>query len=69
MRQPLVLPLVTAFIYPLPEKLPPPPVGWDPPEVVVLVGVELPDLGRYLMPDVAQLELDPTGLVGTKVPL
>lgn len=60
---------MTAFRYPLPEKLPLPPVGLDPPLLVVVVGAALPDLGKYLIPVEEQLDVDPTGEVGTKVPV
>jgi hypothetical protein len=35
---------------------------------VVVVGLALPDLGRYLIPVEEQLEVEPTGEVGTNVP-
>jgi len=39
----------------------------DPGEVVV--GVPLPDFGKYLMPVAGQSDLEPSGDVGTKVPV
>ena len=68
-KHPVWLPLVTAFKYPLPEKVPPPPVGLEPALVVVVVGAGLPDFGRYLIPVEEQLEVEPTGEVGTNVPV
>lgn len=74
-KHPSWLPLVKALRYPLPEKVPLPPVGLDPPlvvvvmRVVVVVGVEPPDFGRYLIPVEEQLEVEPTGEVGINVPV
>ena len=34
----------------------------------VVVGAGLPDFGRYFMPVEGQLEVDPEGATGTKVP-
>lgn len=36
--------------------------------VLVEVGAVLPDFGRYFMPVEGQLEVDPEGATGTKVP-
>jgi hypothetical protein len=71
---------VYAFKYPEPENVPLPPVGLELElDAVVLVVIVvfvvdevetgLPDLGRYLIPEDEQLEVCPTGEVGTKVPV
>jgi hypothetical protein len=57
----------TPFKYPEPEKVPVPPVGVEPGGVEE-VGVELPDLGRYLIPVEGQSDDAPTGVAGTNVP-
>lgn len=44
-----------------------PPVGAGLP--LVVVGVAVPDFGRYLSPVAAQLEEAPTGFVAIKVPV
>ena len=75
-KHPVWLPLAIPLRYPDPEKVP--PVGLVPPPVVVfvvivvfavVVGAGLPDLGRYLIPEDAQLPDWPTGAMGTKVPV
>jgi hypothetical protein len=72
-----------AFRYPDPENVPLPPVGLELALEVVFVLVDkvvwvdegaevetgLPDLGRYLIPVEEQLEVCPTGEVGTNVPV
>ena len=74
MMQPVALPPVLTCKVPLPEKGVPGvvvEVGELPPVVVVVVevgGVD-PDLGRYLTPVAGQSDLDPSGLVGMKVPV
>ena len=82
-RHPCWFPLVYAFKYPDPEKVPLPPVGLevelDPVVVVVglvvvvkavvMVGAGLPDFGRYLIPVEGQVDVDPTGEVGSNVPV
>lgn len=69
-RHPSTLPLVTAFRYPEPENVPGAGVPVGDEVVVVVVTVLPPDLGRYLTPDVAQLDVEPpSGLTGTKVPV
>ncbi len=75
-RHPFSALLVYAFKYPPPAKTPLPPVGVPvAPEVIVVIVVpivlvgEPPALGRYLMPVAGQLDLEPSGLVGRKVPV
>lgn len=52
------------MIYPEPEN---DPVGFVPGDVVVVVGlVELPDFGKYLMPEDGQFEDEPLIVVATK---
>jgi hypothetical protein len=60
----------------VPANVPEVPVGVEVGEVVVVlvvvvvvVPVPPPDLGRYLTPDAAQLDFEPSGSVGTKVPV
>jgi hypothetical protein len=64
---------VYAFRYPVPENEPLPPTAVElDPEVVlvtIVVVVELPDLGRYLIPVEAQLDDWPTGAAGKNVPV
>jgi hypothetical protein len=36
---------------------------------LLVVGAGLPDFGRYLIPVEGQFEVDPTGDMGTKVPV
>jgi len=77
-KHPLLVPLVYASRYPVPENPVPGvvvPVDDDPevvvesvvPAVVVVVAVE-PVLGRYFTPEVGQVDLDPSGDVATNVP-
>jgi hypothetical protein len=79
-KHPVWVPLVYAFKYPDPEKVPLSPIGLELAldavvlVVVVVIVVDevetgLPDLGRYLIPVDEQLEVCPTGEVGTKVPV
>jgi len=72
-KHPVWVPLVYAFKYPDPEKVPLSPIGLelalDAVVLVVVVETGLPDLGRYLIPVDEQLEVCPTGEVGTKVPV
>lgn len=44
-------------------------MGWDVVSDVVVVGAEEPDLGLYVMPLAGQLDLEPSGFVGTNVPV
>lgn len=46
-----------------------PPVGVDVGLVAVVVGVLLPDLGRYLIPVEGQSELVPDGATGMNSPV
>ena len=78
MMQPIACPPMLTWSVPLPEKGSPGTtveVGPLPVVVVELVPVVVggegadPDFGRYLTPDAGQSDLDPSGLVGMKVPV
>jgi hypothetical protein len=69
MMQPFWAPPLTTLRKPepakLPEPVPPVEVGWAAVVVAVLDGGGvLPDLGRYLMPVLGQVELEPMGSEG-----
>ena len=69
MMQPSGVPLVVTWRVPLPEKgVPGLLVGEVVVVVVVVVGGMVP-LGRYLTPVAGQEDLEPSGLVGMKVPV
>ena len=69
MMQPSGEPLVVTWRVPLPEKGVPPAGGvLVGVVVVVVVGVVEVPLGRYLTPVAGQEDLEPSGLVGMKVP-
>lgn len=71
---PVFVPPLTTFRKPFPDSVPDPPVGVEVGVVVVPVGavvvVDPPaGFGRYLIPVAGQVDPDPTGVAGLKVPL
>ena len=69
MMQPSGVPLVVTCKVPLPDKGVPGELVGEVVGVVVVVVVVVVPLGRYFTPVAGQEDLEPSGLVGMKVPV
>jgi hypothetical protein len=73
MMHPFCVPPLTTFRMPFPDSVPGLAVEVEVGVAVVPVegaeGVGPPGFGKYLIPEEGQVEPDPTGLAGLKVPL